>query len=153
VYDHLVKLQRPLLQANDGLADYTAAKAALTALHNSLRAELSLLSSRKDPLNSHLHYSAIRTVLLTPGQIATPLFESIVTPSSFLGPMLDTATVAAAVVAAIDRGKHEEISMPLYARLIGWMGVLPPGLKMLVRRLAGLDLAAWQGFRTQHKHE
>jgi len=85
-------------------------------------------------------------VLFTPGQIATPLFQSISTPSSFLGPVLQTATVAGAVIAAIDGGRNEEISMPLYARWIAWMDVLPAGLRSVVRGLAGLDTAAWEGF-------
>lgn len=124
-------------------ADYTSAKAGLMALHASLRAEL--------PLMRHCYHDAVRMVLFTPGQIATPLFDSVTTPSSFLGPVLGTEAVATAVVAAIDGGRNEEISMPLYARWIAWMAVLPPGLRGLVRSLAGLDRAAWNGFKSARR--
>lgn len=129
-------------------ADYTSSKAALTALHNSLKAELTLLSRKSKNTSSTVqpHYSAIRTVLFTPGQIATPLFKPVITPSSFLGPVVETADAAKAVVGAIDGGRNEEVSMPLYAQSIAWMGVLPVGLRGIVRSLAGLDKAAWAGF-------
>ena len=111
------------------LADYAAAKAGVTALHKSLAAELR---------QSHPH---VRTVLVTPGQLSTPLFYGVQTPSAFLAPVVEPVDVAKAVIAAIDGGCNDAIGMPLYARWIDWYNVLPVGLQALARRLAGIDVA------------
>lgn len=111
------------------LADYAAAKAGVTALHKSLTAELR---------ESH---PGVRTVLVTPAQLSTPLFYGVQTPSPFLAPVVETVDVAREVMAAIDAGKSTAIAMPLYARWIDWYNVLPLGLQALARRLAGVDVA------------
>ncbi len=111
------------------LTDYSAAKAGLIALHKSLTAEL-----RAD-------YPEIRTILVTPGQLSTPLFYGVQTPNAFLAPMVEPVEVAKEIISAIDSGKAEHIAMPLYARWMAWYNVLPLGLQQLVRRLAGVDSA------------
>ncbi|CZS95492.1 probable short-chain dehydrogenase/reductase 3 [Rhynchosporium agropyri] len=110
------------------LSDYTASKAGVTAFHKSLAAEL------KDT-------PEIKTVLVTPGQLSTPLFSGVRTPNSFLGPLLEPVDVAKEVIAAIDSGSSAVLAMPLYARWIDWMNVLPVGVQAIVRRLSGLDVA------------
>ncbi|KAL2075930.1 hypothetical protein VTL71DRAFT_873 [Oculimacula yallundae] len=110
------------------LSDYTASKAAVTALHKSLAAEL------KDS-------PEIKTVLVTPGQLSTPLFSGVRTPNSFIAPLLEPVDVAKEVIAAIDSGTSAVLAMPLYARWIDWMNVLPVGVQSIVRRLSGLDVA------------
>ncbi|KAF3765881.1 NAD(P)-binding protein [Cryphonectria parasitica EP155] len=111
------------------LTDYAAAKAGLIALHKSLTAELR--QSHPD----------IRTVLVTPGQLSTPLFYGVQTPNSFLAPVVEPVDVAKEIISAIDNGLAEFISAPLYARLIDWYNVLPVGLQHLARRIAGIDTA------------
>lgn len=115
------------------LTDYAAAKAGLIGLHKSLTAEL------------RQTHPEIRTVLVTPGQLSTPLFYGVQTPSSFLAPVVEPVEVAKDVIAAIDGGKAEHISMPLYARMMDWYNVLPIGLQVIARRLAGVD-TAMEGF-------
>ncbi|KAI6756551.1 hypothetical protein HG530_011149 [Fusarium avenaceum] len=88
------------------LTDYAAAKAGLTALHRSLTAELR---------ESH---PEIRTVLVTPGQVSTPLFYGVQTPNSFIAPVVEPVDVTKEIVAAIDSGKGATVAMPLYARYI-----------------------------------
>ena len=114
------------------LADYTAAKAGLIALHESLKAEL--------PPSSN-----VKTVLVTPGQISTPLFAGVQTPSTFLGPVLEPVEVAKAIIAAIDAGVSDELAMPLYARWIRWISALPVGVQRILRDLSAMD-KAMQGF-------
>ncbi|KAH6608081.1 hypothetical protein Trco_004394 [Trichoderma cornu-damae] len=109
------------------LTDYAAAKAGLTALHKSLAAELR--ESHPD----------IRTVLVTPGQLSTPLFYGVQTPNSFLAPVVEPVDVAKEIVAAIDGGKGATAAMPLYARWVDWYNVLPAGAQLIARRLAGVD--------------
>ncbi|KAK0282487.1 hypothetical protein LTR91_001472 [Friedmanniomyces endolithicus] len=121
------------------LADYTASKAALIALHASLRAEL---TSPAAPEGAE----RIRTVLVTPGQLSTTLFAGVQTPSSFLGPVVEVMELAGEIVRMVDAGESGEISMPLYARYIEWLHVLPAGLQRVVRKVSGMD-RAMEGFR------
>jgi len=114
------------------LSDYTASKAGITALHKSLAAEL------KDT-------PEIKTILVSPGQLSTPLFNGVKTPNSFLAPLLEPVDVAKEVIAAIDSGSSAVLAMPLYARWIDWMNVLPVGVQTIVRKMAGLD-SAMKGF-------
>ena len=111
------------------LTDYAAAKAGISALHRSLAAELR---------ESH---PQIRTVLVTPGQLSTPLFYGVQTPNRFLAPVVEPVDVAKEVIAAIDNGRNAAIGMPLYARWINWYTVLPVGLQAVARRVAGVDTA------------
>ena len=110
------------------LTDYTAAKAAVTALHKSLTAEL----------NSSPN---IKTILVSPGQLSTPLFKGVQTPSSFFGPVIEPVDVAREVIAAIDAGSSANLAMPFYARWIDWMNVFPIGVQAILRKLSGVDSA------------
>lgn len=114
------------------LSDYTAAKAGLEAMHKSLTAEL---KSTPD----------IKTILVSPGQLSTPLFNGVQTPNSFFGPILEPVDVAREVIAAIDSGSSEVLAMPLYARWLDWMNVAPVGVQAILRKLSGVD-NAMQGF-------
>lgn len=111
------------------LSDYAAAKAGVTALHKSLAAEL------------RLSHPDIRMVLVTPGQLSTPLFYGVQTPNAFLAPVVEPVDVAKEIIAAIDNGYSTSIGMPLYARWIDYFNVLPIGLQAVARRLAGIDVA------------
>ncbi|KAK4667225.1 hypothetical protein QC763_307320 [Podospora pseudopauciseta] len=114
------------------LTDYAAAKAGVTALHKSLSAELK---------ESH---PEIRTMLVTPGQLSTPLFAGVKTPNAFFAPVVEPVDVAKEVIKAIDNGQNASIGMPLYARWVDWYNVLPVGVQKVVRGLAGVD----RGMRT-----
>jgi NAD(P)-dependent dehydrogenase (short-subunit alcohol dehydrogenase family) len=116
------------------LSDYTAAKAGLIAMHNSLRAEL---ASPNAPEGAEY----IRTILVTPGQLSTKLFAGVKTPSSFLGPVVEPVELAREIVSMIDSGESGQISTPLYARWIEWLHVLPVSLQRLARNLSGVDRA------------
>ncbi|KAM0349723.1 hypothetical protein ACHAPU_003552 [Fusarium lateritium] len=109
------------------LSDYAAAKAGITALHRSLTAELR--ESHPD----------IRTVLVTPGQVSTPLFYGVQTPNSFIAPVVEPVDVTKEIVAAIDSGKGATVAMPLYARWVDWLNVLPVGVQTIARWVAGVD--------------
>ncbi|KAK5126059.1 hypothetical protein LTR85_011414 [Meristemomyces frigidus] len=117
------------------LSDYSAAKAGLIAMHTSLRAELS--SSNTAPAGAE----NIRTILVTPGQLSTSLFAGLETPSSFLGPVVEPVELAREIVRMVDAGESGHISMPLYARCIDWLHILPVGLQRFVRACSGVDRA------------
>lgn len=113
------------------LTDYTATKAAVIALHKSLEAELALSDST----------SVINMILVTPGQLSTPMFASISSPSTFFGPVVEPVHLARAIVQQIERGASGEIALPLYARYIEIVAILPVGVQRMVRWLSGVDLA------------
>ena len=108
------------------LTDYAAAKAGLIAMHTSLSAEL-----RAHP--------EIKTVLVTPGQLSTPLFEGVRTPNRFFAPIVEPVEVAKEIIATIDRGESDVLAMPLYARWAGWLNVLPVGVQRVGRWISGVD--------------
>ena len=88
----------------------------------------------------------IRTILVTPGQLSTRLFDRIKSPSQFLGPAVPPTALAKEIVQAVDGGTNAQISQPLYAKCVslGIWSVLPKWLKgRRVRGLIGLDLAGW----------
>jgi NAD(P)-dependent dehydrogenase (short-subunit alcohol dehydrogenase family) len=109
------------------LTDYAAAKAGITAMHRSLTAEL------RDT------HPDIRTVLVTAGQLSTPLFSGVQTPNRFIAPVVEPVDVTKVIVAAIDSGKSATVAMPLYAKYIDWYNVLPVGIQTIARRLASVD--------------
>nr|POF15367.1 epidermal retinol dehydrogenase 2 [Quercus suber] len=125
------------------LSDYTAAKAGLIALHRSLVAELASPLAPAGAAN-------VRTVLVTPGQLSTALFAGVQTPSAFFGPVVEPVELARDVVRMVDGGRSGEISLPLYARWIDWMFVLPVGVQKVARWMAGVD-RAMEGFRGTRK--
>ena len=127
------------------LADYTAAKAGLIAMHNSLRAELASRNASEGAEN-------IRTILVMPGQLSTRLFAGVETPSSFFGPVVEPVELAREIVRMTDAGESGEISMPFYARWIEWLHVLPVGMQAIFRRLSGVD-RAMEGFATKTSSE
>ncbi|KAG8628662.1 hypothetical protein KVT40_002527 [Elsinoe batatas] len=112
------------------LSDYTAAKAGLIAMHTSLRSEL-----------ADAGHDQIKTILVKPGQLSTPLFKGVQTPSSFMGPVVEPIDLAQAIVAKIDAGQSGVIALPLYADCIEWLSVLPYGTQKVMRWLSGVDRA------------
>lgn len=108
------------------LADYAAAKAGVMALHKSLQAELK-------------EYPEIKTILVTPGQLSTPLFAGVKTPNWFFAPVIEPIEVAKEIIKSIDLGLSDHIGMPLYARWVDWYNVLPVGVQKIARRLSGVD--------------
>ncbi|KZT62317.1 NAD(P)-binding protein [Calocera cornea HHB12733] len=111
------------------LSAYCASKAALVSLHRSLRREL--LASAPN----------IRTTLLIPGQIQTPLFASLALPPNhtrdFLCPPLAPHTVVKEIIRSLDEREGGERWMPAYARLVPALEWMP--------RWVGDVLQAWVG--------
>ncbi|KAF8481357.1 retinal short-chain dehydrogenase/reductase [Gautieria morchelliformis] len=101
------------------MSDYTASKAALINLHESLRYEL----------DKRYRTPKIRTTLLLPGHTLTPLFSTASLPSAawykFLVPSLPPHVVAKAVIAALDEEESRTICMPFYTHFVRWIGILP----------------------------
>ncbi|KAI9676598.1 MAG: hypothetical protein M1822_008312 [Bathelium mastoideum] len=124
------------------LSDYTAAKSGLIAMHASLRAEL---DASKDS-----GADKIRTILVTPGQLGTDMFQGLKTPSSFFGPVVEPIHLVKKIIDKVQKGTSGEISEPAYARYIKWYAVLPAGLQRAVRWMSGID-RAMDGFEEHRK--
>ncbi|KAI9891984.1 MAG: hypothetical protein M1814_002179 [Vezdaea aestivalis] len=114
------------------LSDYTASKAGLLALHASLTTEIHAEPSSR---------GMIKTLLVTPGQLSTPLFRGVKTPSRFLAPVVDAKDVATRIVELVGRGVDGEVSLPEYARWVWVLEALPRGLRGWVRGWSGVDSA------------
>ncbi|PWY76300.1 NAD(P)-binding protein, partial [Aspergillus heteromorphus CBS 117.55] len=112
-----------------GLADYSASKAGLSALHRTLEAELRASG------DGH----KVKMILVEPGQIATPLFQSVRTPNRFFAPVLEPVHVAQEIVSAVDAGRGGVIRLPTFAMLVNWYAVLPAGVQRVARYLSGID--------------
>lgn len=78
----------------------------------------------------------VRTTVVTPGHIRTPLFANIKTSAlaAFLSPTLEPRAVAQAIVAALERQESSHIAMPFYAHAAPLFKTLPSFLR---------DLAQW----------
>lgn len=116
------------------LSAYSASKAALSALHTSITAEIRV--SKQD--------QKIKTLLVETGQMATPLFDGVRTSNSFFAPVLEPVEVAREIVELIDAGKGGVIRLPAYAGWISWYAVLPAGVQRMARWLSGIDRAMEQ---------
>ena len=73
------------------------------------------------------------------------MFAGVKTPSSFFAPVIAPIDVAKEIIKMVDRGESGEIAVPLYARWIGWLGVLPVGVQSIVRAWSGIDAAIANG--------
>jgi short-subunit dehydrogenase len=113
------------------LSAYTASKAALLALHHSLRAELAQIPEAAE----------IKTILVTPGQMSTKMFADVKPPSNFFGPTATPAELGKNIIKLIERGESGEIAIPLYSQYVGFFMILPAGIQRLVRQWSGLDKA------------
>lgn len=113
------------------LSDYSASKAGLSALHRTLEAELRATG----------YNDKVKTLLVETGQMATPLFERIKTPSNFFAPMLEPVQVAQNIVAAIEGGRSGIIRLPAFATLVNWYAILPAGVQRIARYMSGIDEA------------
>lgn len=113
------------------LSAYTASKAALLALHHSLRAELAQIPEAAE----------IKTILVTPGQMSTKMFADVKPPSTFFAPTATPADLGKSIIRLIERGESGEVAIPLYSQHVGFFMILPAGIQQLVRRWSGLDTA------------
>ena len=113
------------------LSDYSASKAGLSALHKTLEAELR--TSGQD--------EKVKTILVETGQMSTPLFKQIKTPSDFFAPVLEPAQIAQEIISTIDSGRGGVIRLPTFAALVNWYAILPASLQRIARYLSGIDLA------------
>ncbi|KAK1228442.1 hypothetical protein PQX77_008505 [Marasmius sp. AFHP31] len=110
------------------MTDYCASKAALNVMHECLRYELDKL--HKAP--------GVRTTLICPGHIETPLFSKMNYPKTpfhkFFMPTIAPIAVVKAIIQALDDQHSQTVHLPLYVSSMPYLQHLPSYLR---------DLAQW----------
>ncbi|CCJ29649.1 unnamed protein product [Pneumocystis jirovecii] len=109
---------------------YCASKAALVSFHESLKYEL---------FYSNFN---IQTTLVVPGQLNTPLFQDVETPSRLLAPILDPIYVSEKIIKAIINNLSTEIYTPLYCSVLPVLRCMPIKFQKIFRHLSGIDKAS-----------
>ncbi|KAF7981672.1 hypothetical protein HWV62_32216 [Athelia sp. TMB] len=117
------------------LTDYCASKAALVSLHESLRYEL----------DKRYNTPKIRTTLVVPGHILTPLFSRITLPQNalfkFFFPSVAPVTIVKAVIAALDEQHSRTIYLPFYAHFVGLLALMPSFIRDTAQKITYADHA------------
>ncbi|KAF9238743.1 retinal short-chain dehydrogenase reductase [Melanogaster broomeanus] len=125
------------------MTDYCASKAALVNMHESLRYEL-------DNRYVSYHRPGIRTTIVSPGHVHTPLFSTMATPNNvlhrFLWPSLAPVTVVKAIITALDSQQSQTLFMPSYTHLSVVMRCLPSFVRDFMQKLSCADFMM-EGFR------
>ncbi|KAF8843081.1 retinal short-chain dehydrogenase reductase [Paxillus ammoniavirescens] len=122
------------------MTDYTASKAAVVNMHESLRYEL----------NNRYHCPGIRTTLVCPGHVHTPLFSTFTPPNNafyrFFVPSLPPVTVVKAIITALDSQQSQMILLPFFSYSSLILKLLPSFVRDLAQELTSADYAM-QHFR------
>ncbi|KAI0322450.1 retinal short-chain dehydrogenase/reductase [Amylostereum chailletii] len=117
------------------MADYSASKAALIPLHESLRYEL----------DKRYHAPGVRTTLVIPGHVLTPLFSTVDLPKSwlynFFVPSQAPITIVKAIIAALDERHSQVIYLPFYANFAPYLWTMPSFIRDLGQWMSRADEA------------
>jgi NAD(P)-dependent dehydrogenase (short-subunit alcohol dehydrogenase family) len=117
------------------MADYCASKAAVIGLHESLRYEL----------DKRYKCPQIRTTLVCPGHVLTPMFKTVTFPKfplfGFFCPSVPPVAVVKTIIVALDDQHSQRILLPFYTNFIPLVGHLPSFFRDLVQWVSGADYA------------
>ncbi|KIJ69970.1 hypothetical protein HYDPIDRAFT_142761 [Hydnomerulius pinastri MD-312] len=115
------------------MSDYGASKAAVVNMHESLRFEL----------DNRYHTPGVRTTVVCPGHIHTPLFSTMKVPQNpfygFFVPSLAPVTVVKAIITALDSQQSQTLYLPFYTYSSVLMKTLPSFLRDLAQKLTYAD--------------
>lgn len=105
------------------LTDYCASKASIIALDQALRYEL----------DHRYKCPKIRTTLVCPAWIQTPMFQTVQYPSSFFFqfffPPVQPVSVVKRIIAALDDQHSQTIYLPFFANFALYVNLLPSFLR------------------------
>jgi short-subunit dehydrogenase len=106
---------------------YGASKSGLIAMHEALSHELDYYSRN------------IKTLLICPGQLKTPMFQHVRTPSHILAPEIQPSFLAHRIVRFCEVGKRGDYKIPLYGNFLALFRSLPWPITKMMRVLCGMD--------------
>lgn len=107
------------------LSIYSASKAAIISLHDSLSHEI--------------QNSRIRFLLVTPGQLDTRLFKDVKPPRQFLAPVIHAKDLAIKIVQKIELGERGTLHGPLYTYFIPILRMIPYAFNEFAREFSQMD--------------
>lgn len=107
------------------LSIYSATKAAIISLHDSLSHE-----------NQNQN---IRFLLVTPGQLDTKLFSDVKPPKQFFAPVIHAQDLAEQIVSKIQLGERGTLHGPLYTYFIPILRMLPYSVSEFSRSFSQMD--------------
>jgi short-subunit dehydrogenase len=110
------------------LSIYSATKASLISLHDSISHEHSCDMSK-------------RFLLVTPGQLNTRMFRDVEPPKQWLAPILESHTLAQMIFEKCDAGERGVLHGPLYTYLIPMMTLLPYSVAEFCRWFSEMDVS------------
>ncbi|TGO27711.1 hypothetical protein BPAE_0038g00570 [Botrytis paeoniae] len=110
--------------------DYSCSKASALAFHEGLASELKALYNAPN----------IRTTVVNPGWVRTPLAEDIISQASFKDPYLEPETISNAVVDQVLAGRSGQIILPKNMSIMGTIRGWPWWLQTSLRNMIALDL-------------
>lgn len=108
------------------LSIYSATKAALISLHDSVSHE-------------HAGDGSKRFLLVTPGQLNTDMFADVTPPKQFIAPVLDARSLAQTIIHKCDLGERGVVNGPLYTYLIPLLRLMPHSVGEFCRWLSEMD--------------
>jgi NAD(P)-dependent dehydrogenase (short-subunit alcohol dehydrogenase family) len=108
-----------------GLTTYCASKGAAVQYHDALQHELRILRSN------------IRTTVVCPGHIATPLFAFLDEANPFLLPVVYPEDIAGPIIKAIEEQRNGDVYVPCINNILPLIAMLPQRLRMFVKENTG----------------
>ncbi|KAF7896052.1 hypothetical protein EAF00_006067 [Botryotinia globosa] len=114
--------------------DYSCSKASALAFHEGLASELKALYNAPN----------VRTTVVNPGWVQTPLVADLISQASFKDPYLQPETISNAVVDQVLAGRSGQIILPKYMSIISTIRGWPWWLQTPVRNMIAHDLNVGQ---------
>lgn len=111
---------------------YSATKASLISLHDSVSHEMS-------------HDNSKRFLLVTPGQLDTRMFKDVKPPKQFLAPVVNAKTLAEQIVRCIEQGERGTLHGPMYTYFMPILKLLPYSVCEFCRWFSEMDNSVSQG--------
>lgn len=112
--------------APKNLLVYSASKAAVMQIHESLTQELK-------------QYSKIRMLLVSPGQLTTDMFSDVSPSRLFFAPLVNHIALAGVIVEKINCGEAGILCEPFYANFLPLVKTLPLVFQSICRWFSQMD--------------